>query len=97
VLVHFLDAVHTRIADVFATSGLDRFAAADWCWDEAGLPRLVGVDARARAVITRTIEAGSSELFIAELLTARAPEAREPLIYLDRRYRALAELTPTSS
>lgn len=88
-LVHFLAPEHERIAAVFSDRSLDRFAEVAWEWDEQGLPRLEEVATTAHARIVRRVEAGSSELFLAEVFAIDAAAGRRPLLYCDRSYRSI--------
>lgn len=88
VVVHLLDARHTRIAGEFARSGGERFTP-DQGWETlpTGEPHLAGVRAALRCKAVATVPVGSSTLVIAQVLDIRTGESAPPMIYHDRTFR----------
>ncbi|MFG1778127.1 flavin reductase family protein [Micromonospora sp. NPDC049051] len=81
VAVHLLGAHQREAAQVFATSGIDRFAAyPHWTPGPFGVPLLTGVPARLLCRIAHRVPAGDHTLFIAEPLALGGGEDVDPLV-----------------
>ena len=93
VVVHLLGAEQVELARTFATSGIDRFAAADWAPLPTGEPVLLAAPVWLRGRITDSMAAGSSTVVAVQVAEAHVPEADEPtgnsLVYHDRRWHRL--------
>ncbi|WGL52020.1 flavin reductase family protein [Nocardioides sp. BP30] len=72
------------VARIFATPGIDRFAAVDWAPRDAA-PALSGVHAWVGARVSSLVGAGDHVLVLADVETA-AHDTREPLVYHQRAY-----------
>lgn len=84
--VHLLAQNQHEIARVFATSGIDRFAAVpSWRAGPFELPILEGVLAWMAARVRTRVVAGDHVVVIAEVLQAAYRDAA-PLVYQDGRY-----------
>lgn len=81
--VHLLGSGDVERAEVFAGHGDDKFARADWTWDE-GVPRLLDVPVYLRCLIRRVFHHGDHAILIAEV-TDCALRPGEPLVYFSRR------------
>lgn len=87
VVVHLLDAAQQDVAQRFATSGVDRFAAPTrWERLATGEPFLQDTPIAFRARIEHRIPAGDHYVVLAEIVGSRIEGPREPLIYRDGRY-----------
>jgi flavin reductase (DIM6/NTAB) family NADH-FMN oxidoreductase RutF len=93
VLVHLLDARHLQLAERFATSGVDRFAApVRHTTDPHGLPRLEGPATVLRAEIVARHRSGDADLFVAAVVQVHsAGAAGHPIVYHDGDYRHLLD------
>lgn len=81
---HFLHAGQHEVADIFATSGIDRFAAAreHWTIGAHGLPLLDDYLVRLVLQVQQQMDAGDSTLVIARVADLdHRVEAAEPLNY----------------
>ncbi|GAB3174022.1 flavin reductase (DIM6/NTAB) family NADH-FMN oxidoreductase RutF [Micromonospora palomenae] len=82
VAVHLLAADQSEAARIFATSGIDRFAAyRGWTPGPFGLPLLDGVLGRLLCRVVHRVPAGDHTVVIAEPLTLAAGADAEPLVY----------------
>ncbi|MGC5050929.1 flavin reductase family protein [Micromonospora sp. DT48] len=82
VAVHLLAANQTEAARVFATSGIDRFAAyPGWTSGPFGVPLLSGVLARLLCRVTHRVPAGDHSVVIAEPLALGEGVDGAPLIH----------------
>ncbi|SBT37206.1 flavin reductase family protein [Micromonospora auratinigra] len=82
VAVHLLAAGQREAARVFATSGIDRFAAyPHWTAGPFGLPLLDGVLGRLLCRVVRRVPAGDHTLVLAEPLALGAGEDGDPLVH----------------
>ncbi|MEU1887623.1 flavin reductase family protein [Micromonospora sp. WMMD987] len=82
VAVHLLGADQTEVARVFATSGIDRFAAhRAWTPGPFGVPLLDGVLARLLCRVVHRVPAGDHVLVIAEPLALGPGPDGDPLVY----------------
>ncbi|MGK5675580.1 flavin reductase family protein [Micromonospora sp. URMC 106] len=87
VAVHLLGAGQREAARVFATSGLDRFAAyPHWTPGPFGVPLLTGALARLLCRVVHRVPAGDHALFVAEPLALGGGEDGDPLVYHRGRY-----------
>lgn len=94
VVVHLLDADDLQIAELAATSGVDRFADLDrWTRLATGEPLYHGVRAWTRCAIINRLEAGGSTVVVAHALqgaVAREPDHEAgPLVYHNRTWHRL--------
>ncbi|WP_214105333.1 flavin reductase family protein [Acrocarpospora catenulata] len=88
VVVSFLTAEQADIATRFAMHGIDRFAEGGWRSLVTGDPVIEEAAAWLTARITQRVDAGSSQLIVAEVYAIDAlTESAAPLIYFDRAYR----------
>ncbi|MGK5518084.1 flavin reductase family protein [Micromonospora sp. URMC 107] len=82
VAVHLLGAHQREAARVFATGGIDRFAAyPHWTPGPFGVPLLSGVLARLLCRVAHRVPAGDHTLFVAEPLALGGGEDGDPLIH----------------
>ncbi|MFJ6798060.1 flavin reductase family protein [Streptomyces sp. NPDC091268] len=94
--VHLLEEGQSVLAAVFARSGADRFAAADWAPGPYGVPLLGGALARLVCRVAARIPAGDHRIVVAELLTGDlGPADRLPLLYHQGAFTALRPPTAT--
>ncbi len=92
-LVHLLDARHIDVATQFSFTGGERFTTEQgWETLETGEPHLPGVRAALRCRALQVTPVGASSAVIAEVIEVIEGEAGQPLVYLDRRFRTLADL-----
>jgi flavin reductase (DIM6/NTAB) family NADH-FMN oxidoreductase RutF len=80
VAVNVLSSDQSALAMVFAQSGADKFASAQWYPGPHGSPILDGVSAHLEAEITDRVRVGTSTLFIGKVLSAHTSD-RAPLVY----------------
>ncbi|MGN9809908.1 flavin reductase family protein [Micromonospora sp. BQ11] len=82
VAVHLLAAGQRDAARIFATSGIDRFAAyRDWAPGPFGVPLLHGALAQLLCRVVDRVPAGDHTLVIAEPLALGAGVDGDPLVY----------------
>ncbi|WP_422739073.1 flavin reductase family protein [Micromonospora sp. WMMD729] len=82
VAVHLLAAGQREAATVFATSGIDRFAAyPDWTTGPFGVPLLTGVLGRLLCRVVHRIPVGDHTLVIAEPLALGDGDDGPPLVH----------------
>jgi flavin reductase (DIM6/NTAB) family NADH-FMN oxidoreductase RutF len=84
VAVHVLGREQEQVARIFATSGIDRFAAhGAWRPGPGGVPLLDGVLARMVCRVTRRVEAGDHTIVLASPQGGehRVDESATPLVY----------------
>lgn len=98
VVVHLVADDQLWLAELAATSGVDRFAGVAWSRLPGGEPYYTDAAAWVRGRITATLDAGSATLFVVEATHARVPDpdpagapstARRPLVYHNRTWHAL--------
>lgn len=93
VVVNLLGADARPLADRFATSGLDRFAAPTrWSRWPSGPPRLDDADGWLHAQVDRRIPVGDHHLVVARVTGGRVVRSGPPLLYHDGAYGRLADL-----
>jgi flavin reductase (DIM6/NTAB) family NADH-FMN oxidoreductase RutF len=85
-LVHFLAKHDRKIADRFATSGIDRFAGLDYTSLESGEPLISGIPTWAQGKLIERVEVGSSVLFVMLIQRSSAADPHHPLVYQARNY-----------
>ena len=105
VVVHFLAADQEQLAQRFATSGIDRFAAPTrWSRLATGEPVLDDVPRYLRAVVDHRLPVGDHHLVVARVVGAVAVRDHLPLVYHGGAYTTLpagsaaaggAEVKPT--
>ncbi|MEU7260674.1 flavin reductase family protein [Streptomyces rimosus] len=89
-VVNVLGRQHRAVAELFARSGVDRFAGQDFTsWPGSGLPCLPGAHATLRCVARERIPVGDHDLLIGELVGVLTSESTEPLLWYDRAFRTL--------
>ncbi|MEH0971122.1 flavin reductase family protein [Micromonospora sp. CPCC 205546] len=82
VAVHLLGAHQRETARVFATGGIDRFAACpQWTTGPFGVPLLTGVLVRMLCRVAHRVPVGDHTLFVAEPLALGGGEDGDPLVY----------------
>ncbi|HEY0530035.1 MAG TPA: flavin reductase family protein [Actinoplanes sp.] len=89
-VVHLLGGGHAGLAQTFATSGIDRFAApTNWDRLPTGEPVLTDAAAWLRITIEHRHPAGTSHLVVGRIEEAGLNESGGPLLYHDGSYHAL--------
>ena len=97
VVVHFVGAQQLWLAQLGATSGVDRFADVEWGRLSTGEPVYADAEAWVRGRVATKMEAGSSVLFILEALeVCIADESKDqgaptPLVYHNRTWHILGD------
>lgn len=96
VVVHLLAAEQVGLAQLCATSGIDRFADhTSWSRLETGEPYFPAAHAWIRGTVINTLQAGSSTLIVVNATRADVPgpEAapERPLVYHNRTWHQLGE------
>ena len=97
VVVHLLSAEQLHIAELCATSGIDRFAdTSQWSRLETGEPYFLSADAWIRGRIVDTMPAGGSTILAIEALEASPALSLDtptgkPLVYHNRTWHALGD------
>ncbi|MEU9510682.1 flavin reductase family protein [Micromonospora sp. NPDC048170] len=82
VAVHLLGAHQREAARIFATGGIDRFAAyPDWAPGPFDVPLLTGVLARLLCRVAHRVPVGDHTLFVAEPLALEGGEDGDPLLH----------------
>lgn len=97
VAVHVLGQDQEKVARIFATSGIDRFATyGDWQPGPDGVPLLNGVLARMVCRVVQRVEAGDHSIVLATPETGHhvVDEDATPLVYHAGRY---AQLDPRAA
>jgi flavin reductase (DIM6/NTAB) family NADH-FMN oxidoreductase RutF len=90
-LVHLLGATQAPLAERFATSGVDRFAAPTrWSTDGAGLPRLADVAVVLTCEKTHQLPFGEADLLVARIVGVEHGPADGPLLHSDGAYHRLS-------
>src|SRR2546430_16328360 len=84
-LVNVLAQEQAGIARVFATSGIDRFAAGEMEPCELGLPGLAEPCARVACSMYRVVDAGDHSILIGHVEATHVGD-RLPLVYCDRTF-----------
>ncbi len=91
-----LSKTQSKISDIFAgrfPEIEDRFADVQVETLVTGSPLIVGGLAWLDCRVVETYDAGMNTLFIAEVLAARGSEDGQPLVYHDRKYWQLSQLS----
>jgi len=89
-VVHLLGAGHAGLAQTFATSGIDRFAApTNWDRLPTGEPVLTDAAAWLRVAIEHRHPAGGSHVIIGRIEEAGVGAGAGPLLYHDGTYRTI--------
>ncbi|MDO3700311.1 flavin reductase family protein [Micromonospora sp. C28SCA-DRY-2] len=95
VAVHLLGAGQREAARVFATSGIDRFAAYPrWTAGPFGVPLLDGVLARLLCQVVERVPAGDHAVVIAEPIALDGGEDGGPLVYHRGGYTTAGSVVP---
>ncbi|MEI2270202.1 flavin reductase family protein [Microbacterium sp. No. 7] len=90
IVVHLLDADDLRVAEVGATSGIDRFAELPWSRLVTGEPVYHGVRAWVRCAVIDRMDAGGSTVIAAHAVQANiARDSEAPLVYHNRTWHRL--------
>lgn len=95
VIVHLLDADHLELAQLAATSGVDRFAdTSAWTRLVTGEPAYHSARAWIRGRIVNTLGAGNATVVVVHMLQATTgastSDSPSPLVYWNREWHALA-------
>lgn len=97
VVVHLLDAEDLRVAEIGATSGIDRFAELPWSRLVTGEAVYHGVRAWVRCAVIDRMDAGGSTVIAAHALQAIiSRESTSPLVYHNRTWHRLGQDTAIS-
>ncbi|MCG2624733.1 flavin reductase family protein [Arthrobacter sp. I2-34] len=97
VVVHLLSAEEVHLAQLCATSGIDRFADTSlWSWLETGEPYFLTAGAWIRGRIVSSMAAGGSAIVAVEALEASPGLSGgglpgRPLVYHNRSWHALGD------
>ena len=97
VVVHLLGADQLDIAQLGATSGIDRFAdTSRWTRMATGEPYFPSARVWIRGRVVQKMQAGGSTVVAVEALQAKVPDgggssAERPLVYHDRTWHSLGE------
>ena len=96
VVVHFLSAPQQALAQLGATSGVDRFAdESSWVRLPTGEPRFLGVDAWVRGRIIHRLALGGSVLYTVHVVGGEVAEPADTppdgLVYLRREWYAVGD------
>lgn len=90
VTANLLAADQQAVSNIFATSGIDRFAETEWEQHPSGDPVLPGAAGRISGRILQRIPAGSSHLILVAADSSDVAD-KEPLVYRNRVYHQLLE------
>src|SRR5579859_7968202 len=85
------DALSNRFAGLDAAFNEDRFVGLDITTAETGCPLLPGAIAHLDCRVYSTHETLTHTIFIAEVVFAEVDEQKQPLVYVNRAYRTLAD------
>jgi flavin reductase (DIM6/NTAB) family NADH-FMN oxidoreductase RutF len=89
-VVHLIDDEHSELAESFAVSGAERFTPEQgWSALPTGEPHLQAARVALRCRPIQTVPVGSSTVVIAEVVEVTEGRPGRPLVYVDRRFRAL--------
>ncbi|WP_020188090.1 flavin reductase [Methylopila sp. 73B] len=90
--VNTLAPEHVALSNLFGgrTSAEERFAAATWSTGASGAPTLEGALASFDCLISRVVEVGTHAVLFCEVVGVRLGDSSEGLIYVGRRYDAVA-------
>lgn len=95
VVVHILDAEDVEVAQLAATSGIDRFAdTSRWARLTTGEPLYHGVQTWIRGRVVNRVPAGTATLIVVEATQVSLPKegrAEAPLVHHDRAWHQLGE------
>ena len=94
-VIHLLESSHLALAQTFATSGIDRFAAPTrWERLATGEPVLLDASAWLRGRVIDRMDVGGSVVVAVEVLDTSVPErgvAGDPLVYHNRSWHRLSD------
>jgi flavin reductase (DIM6/NTAB) family NADH-FMN oxidoreductase RutF len=95
VVAHLLGAEQLAVANLFATSGVDRFADTNtWTRLETGEPHLTNTPSWLRGRIINRMQAGNSTVIAVHALEAHIEENTDsPLVYHNRTWHSIGEHT----
>ncbi|GLK54083.1 flavin reductase [Methylopila capsulata] len=90
--VNTLAPGHVALSNLFGgrTPAEERFAAATWSTGASGAPMLEGALASFDCLISRVVEVGTHAVLFCEVVGVRLGDTSEGLIYVGRRYDAVA-------
>lgn len=91
VLLHFLSEDQVAVAQKMSGPAILRFRGEHWQADSNGLPRLSCVRAVLEAHVVSVVEVGSSSAIVLEIDGGETNADTSPLVYVERRYRAVGE------
>lgn len=93
-VVNLLADEHAPVAERFATTGIDRFAAPTrWTRLPTGEPLLLDAASWLRCETVQRVPVGDHTLLVGRVLEARVDGDAAPLVYHDRRYHGLGDHT----
>lgn len=87
--INVLTAEQTRLAELFASREIDKFAGMDYLPGLGGAPLLAGCHAWFQCANRRRYEGGDHLIFVGEVLACERREAT-PLLFAGGRFRSLA-------
>ena len=91
-VINLLGDEHARIAQHFATPGIDRFAAPTrWTRLSTGEPALLDAVSWLRCGTEQRVAVGDHTLVVGRVVDARVDGDSAPLVYHDRRYHGLGD------
>ena len=88
VCVNILESGHRELSQLFGgkTPVSERFAGDHWEYNEAGAPLLRSALASFHCRITSTVDGGTHDILLCEVVDIRNGEAGDALIYYNRAY-----------
>jgi 3-hydroxy-9,10-secoandrosta-1,3,5(10)-triene-9,17-dione monooxygenase reductase component len=89
--INVLSAGQHAISEVFARSGVDRFAGAVWSPTPQGAPALDGAAAHIEARVAAVYDGGDHHIVTCFVDSLNAAADPEPLVYYRSGYRSLAD------
>jgi len=89
--VNVLGAGHQNISNIFGgkTSTQERFASAHWSNGNSGSPVLTEAQVSFDCRLVQSVEVGTHDILICEVISASVSEKAQSLIYFNRQYREL--------
>ncbi|MER7212831.1 flavin reductase family protein [Streptosporangium sp. NPDC000239] len=88
-MVNILATEHVEVAQRFATSGIDRFAAGDMRPYEMNLPGLPGALVRLACSMHAVLDGGDHSILVGRVEELHTDPHRMPLLYCDRTFTRL--------
>jgi flavin reductase (DIM6/NTAB) family NADH-FMN oxidoreductase RutF len=90
--VNLLREEQSSVARIFASSGVDRFAAVPWHRGHSGVPLIDGALGWSECQIVDRVIAGGQAVVLARPTRVRVADAGGPLLYHQGRYAAVRDL-----